>query len=148
MTVSFYFYDVSVVQSVLNRNVNKIEKVLLHPCDETPDFQYSAINERFLYSIEADYSEWEENCRKTIEEELQKSFMLLNVDKVEVKIGKKKITAKAEVSCMKNIPFAANYIPFWGTAKIMTSKETVYNQADFVRLVDIIKGGKVFGGKS
>jgi hypothetical protein len=148
MTISFYFYDMSAVQSVLNQNVYKFEKILFHPCDESLDFQYSAINKRFLYSINRDYSEWEVKCRETIEEELGKSLMLLNVDNVKVEIGKKKVTAEAEISYMKNIPFAADYIPFLKTTKKLTSEDTVYNKADFVRLVDIIKGGKVFGGKS
>jgi hypothetical protein len=148
MTISFYFYDISAVQSVLNQNVHRMEKVLIHPCDETPDFQYSAINEKFLYSTDNDYSEWEAKCKESIEKELNRSLMLLDTDNVKVKIGKKKITAEAEVFYIKNIPFVTDYISFLGTTRKMTAEEKVYNYADFVRLVDIVKGGKIFGGKS
>lgn len=135
MSVSFYFYDITVTRVVLNKEAMKLENMLIHPYEKESFFyNYGAVNERFLYSFFEDYTEEEEAGENQIIKALTDSLIILRADHTEVKIKGNKITACTELYFRKQLP-GTYYIPFFKKNKKVTVDITVYNHADFARIL-------------
>ncbi len=146
MTLSFYFYDVAAAQAVLDRSLEEMGNLFVHPCKEDLFYDYGAVNERFLNSWSQDSSKWESAWKEKIENNLSKTLILLKKSKTEIEVKKKKISAAVELSYVGSIPFIRKYIPFLGKTRKLTKTITEYHPSDFVRLISIVEERRDFFG--
>lgn len=134
MTVSFYFYDITTAQAVLNKEAAKLGNVLIHPYEKESFFyDYAAVNERLFYSFLGDFTEEENAGKERVIKELADSFIILQADNADVQIKGNKITVCTELSFEKQLP-GMQYIPFLKKNKKL-AVVTVYNHADFARIL-------------
>lgn len=142
MMVSFYFYDITVTQAILNKNAVKLKNVLIHPYEKDISFyDYDIVNEKNLY-FQEDYSQQERSGREKIKKEMVSALIFLHVKTVDITIKNKKIIASAELCFNRKTPFGIQYIPFWGKTKKVMTEITVYYPADFVRILEVISQKK------
>lgn len=135
---SFYFYDAVTAKAVLDKNVVRLKNVLIHPLEEEGYYyNYSAINERFLYSFSEDYRQQEDMGREQIKKELEASLMLLHIQNIDMRIKKKELTASIELYYGMALPGVC-YLPFFRRVRKVSADISIYNQADFARIVTMI----------
>lgn len=138
MVASFYFHDVVIARAVLEKNIEKLENAFIHPLEKDDYYyDYKAINERFLYSFSGDYKVQESMGIRQIEKELNASLILLHPENIKVKMKKKKLIASVELFCGIALP-GTQYLRFFGKIRKVTITISVYNQADFIRILTII----------
>lgn len=138
MVASFYFHDVVIVRAVLEKNIEKLENAFIHPLEKNDYYyDYKAINERFLYSFSSDYKAQEDMGKKQIEEELSASLMLLRPENIKIQMKKKKLIASVELFSGIALP-GTQYLRFFGKVRKVAVTISVYNQADFIRILTII----------
>lgn len=139
MTISFYFYDINTVHSVLNKNIEEFVNLPIHPYEEdSAFFEYASVNERFLSIFSEDYENQENRGKENIKKEMERSLILLRMKSIDMKIKKGKVTAEAEL-CFPGVPFGAGFIPFLGKAVNIKEEKCIVYPAEFARVLTIPK---------
>lgn len=137
MVISFYFHDAVTAKAILDRNIARLENVLIHPLEkDSYYYDYSAVNERFLDSFFGNYELQEDMEIEQIEKELNASLMLLHTRNIDVQIKNKKLAASVELFYGIALP-GTEYLPFFKKIRTVTTNVSVYNQADFIRILTI-----------
>jgi len=141
MEVSFYLHDISILSSVIERNVKNYVNLTKHPyLPEEVFYCYRDINERSILSSFSFDKEREQECMQAIEQELLSSFMTLRLKSVKVNIKKKKLTAEVSVIWKTKLSILSQYLDVFGKGKKVKYCVHSTQTEDFARMLETVIG--------